>query len=151
ERLRKVLEAKGSQEEAKKHETGHRAVARSYRATSRVPGAFSDAFYQRPRDRTVPSRDHAGAKSKLQYLLTVRQHGVPRDRTVPFDRTKIKDKNGISSFRARSKALARPNPTYMEKEQLKHKKDFLLGSILDFRIVLRVFWESFSSLSFSLF
>ncbi|MED6209118.1 hypothetical protein PIB30_051598, partial [Stylosanthes scabra] len=41
ERLRKALEAKGSQEEAKEHETRHRAVARPYRVTTRVPGSVS--------------------------------------------------------------------------------------------------------------
>ncbi|MED6189392.1 hypothetical protein PIB30_095598 [Stylosanthes scabra] len=84
-------------------------------------GAFRDAFHQHPHDRTVLSRDRAGAKSKLQFLLTVRRHGVLRDCTVPSGRIKIKAKNGISSFWARSKALARPNSTYMKKEQLKHK------------------------------
>ncbi|MED6177276.1 hypothetical protein PIB30_096629 [Stylosanthes scabra] len=48
ERLRKVLEAKGSQEKAKKHQTGHRAVARSYRATSRVNGSVSGCILPIP-------------------------------------------------------------------------------------------------------
>ncbi|MED6173037.1 hypothetical protein PIB30_055549 [Stylosanthes scabra] len=46
--LRKALEAKCSQEEAKKHETGHRAVARSYRATSRVPVSVSGCIRPTP-------------------------------------------------------------------------------------------------------
>ncbi|MED6199816.1 hypothetical protein PIB30_079443, partial [Stylosanthes scabra] len=95
-------------------------------------GAFQDAFYQYPCDHTVPSRDRAGAKSMLQFLLTVRLHGVPRERTVPSSRIKIKAKNGISSFRARFKALARPNSTYMKKEQLKHKGE------IPIRIILRI-------------
>ncbi|MED6112646.1 hypothetical protein PIB30_063493, partial [Stylosanthes scabra] len=56
ERLRKALEAKGLQEEAKKHETGHHAVARSYRAPHVSLGAFRDAFCQYPRHRTVSLR-----------------------------------------------------------------------------------------------
>ncbi|MED6224058.1 hypothetical protein PIB30_080117, partial [Stylosanthes scabra] len=122
ERLRKALEAKGSQEEAKEHETGHRAVVRSYRATSRVPGSVSRCILP------IPARLHGltarprGCEVKLQSLLTVRPHRVPCDRTVPSVRIKIKAKDGISSFRAKSKALARPNSTYMKKEQLKHKR-----------------------------
>ncbi|MED6197475.1 hypothetical protein PIB30_056832, partial [Stylosanthes scabra] len=83
-------------------------------------GAFRDASCQYPRDCTVSPSDRAGAKSKLQSLLTVRPHRVPHDRTVPSGRIKIKAKNGISSFRARSKALTRPNSIYMKEEQLKH-------------------------------
>ncbi|MED6127557.1 hypothetical protein PIB30_089170, partial [Stylosanthes scabra] len=90
ERLRKALEAKGSQEEAKKHETEHRAVARSYRGTSRVPGKFLDAFCQHMRDCTVPSRDRAGTKSKLQFLFTVRRHSVRA--TARYRLTKLKSK-----------------------------------------------------------
>ncbi|MED6188242.1 hypothetical protein PIB30_084147, partial [Stylosanthes scabra] len=48
ERLRKELEAKGSQEEAKNHETGHRVVARSYHATSSVPGSISGCILLTP-------------------------------------------------------------------------------------------------------
>ncbi|MED6138572.1 hypothetical protein PIB30_075503 [Stylosanthes scabra] len=60
-------------------------------------GAFRDAFCQHPRDRTIPSRNRAGAKSKLQFLLTVQRHSVPRDRTVPSGRTKMKFQ--VSGFR----------------------------------------------------
>ncbi|MED6175949.1 hypothetical protein PIB30_083187 [Stylosanthes scabra] len=84
-------------------------------------GAFRDAFCQYPCDRMVPLCNRVGAKSKLKSLLTVRPHRVPRDRTVPSGRIKIKAKNGISSFRAKTKALARPNSTYMKEEQLKNK------------------------------
>ncbi|MED6127286.1 hypothetical protein PIB30_086674 [Stylosanthes scabra] len=99
-------------------------------------GAFWDAFCQY-------SRDRAGAKSKLQSLLTVQPHHVPRDRTVPSGRTKIKAKNGISNFRARLKALARPNSTYMKEKQLKHKTPIPIRSMYMARhlseIVVRVY------------
>ncbi|MED6160579.1 hypothetical protein PIB30_052738 [Stylosanthes scabra] len=82
--------------------------------------AFRDVSCQYSCDRTVLPRDRVGAKSKLQSLLTVQPHRVRRVRTVPSGRIKIKARNGISSFRARSKALERPNSTYMKEEQLKH-------------------------------
>ncbi|MED6197441.1 hypothetical protein PIB30_056507 [Stylosanthes scabra] len=44
ERLRKELEAKGSQEEAKNHETGHRV-------TSSVPGSVSECILLTPAQR----------------------------------------------------------------------------------------------------
>ncbi|MED6124755.1 hypothetical protein PIB30_061882 [Stylosanthes scabra] len=74
-------------------------------------GAFRDAFCQYPCDCTVSTRDRADAKSKLQSLLTVRPHRVPCDRAVPSGRIKIKAKNEISNFRARTKVIARPNST----------------------------------------
>ncbi|MED6124930.1 hypothetical protein PIB30_063670 [Stylosanthes scabra] len=78
-----------------------------------------------------------GCEVNVAFLLTGRPRGVPRDRTVPSGRIKIKVKNGISSLRARSKALARPNSIYMKKGQLKHKGRIPIRIILDFRIVLR--------------
>ncbi|MED6201713.1 hypothetical protein PIB30_097821, partial [Stylosanthes scabra] len=130
ERLRKALEAKGSQEEAKKHETGHRAVVRSYRATSRVLGSVFGCILPTPARPQGPIARPGGCEVKGAIFLTVRRHYVPRDRTVSSGRIKIKAKNGISIFRSRSKALTWPNSTYMKKEQLKHKGDFPLGSFL---------------------
>ncbi|MED6169067.1 hypothetical protein PIB30_017819 [Stylosanthes scabra] len=46
--LRKALEAKDLQKEAKNHETGYRTVARSYRATSSVPGSVSRSILPTP-------------------------------------------------------------------------------------------------------
>ncbi|MED6161481.1 hypothetical protein PIB30_061093 [Stylosanthes scabra] len=84
-------------------------------------GAFQTHSEKCPRDRAPSPCNHTSAKSKLHLLLTERPLGVSHGRMVPSGRIKIKAKNRISSFQARSKALARPNSTYMKEEQLKHK------------------------------
>ncbi|MED6213127.1 hypothetical protein PIB30_090228, partial [Stylosanthes scabra] len=71
-------------------------------------GAFWDAFCKYPHDCTVQLHDRAGVKSKLQSLLTVRPHSVPRDRTVPSGRIKSRLKMEFQISRPGPKSLQGP-------------------------------------------